>query len=101
MATLRMLQGGGAIPPKVAPAAELVRATDSLLKAKRAMGGLVELVLSASDDRKLSITRGNLYNLLEPIESLLNEARDDVEAARRKLRAMAGAAGNGGCHESL
>lgn len=68
---------------------DLVHATDNLLKAKRAMGGLIELVLSASDDRKLSITRGNLYNLLEPIEDLLNSARDEVEAARAKLRSTA------------
>ena len=87
----------GAFAPKSLPvqnglhvaSVDLVHATDNLLKAKRAMGGLVELVLSASEDRKLSITRGSLYNLLEPIEDLLKAAHDEVEAARRKLRSTA------------
>lgn len=62
-----------------------LRATDELFKAKCAMGGLIELVLCTRDNRKLSITRGNLYNLLEPIEELLKSAQSEVEAVREIL----------------
>lgn len=61
----------------------LVQVEDQLMQSCKALGGFLELVLARPDDEQIRLTRGKLYNLLEPIEQKLVEAHSKLKTARK------------------
>lgn len=64
----------------------LTQATDCLKQSSDALGGLIELVLSQPDDKKITMTRKRLFSLLSSIDEKVQAAKEQVDHVRQSIR---------------